>query len=172
MTVLNIWSVWSSCPAADRILSPMGKFWSNIVLWQTALKTLLSHCLPFFGIGAFHFNLVKCKKLSSLTSKKLEKKTHATYTKMRPWWLTVNAWLVIHPNWRDNEGLVIYYLSRGAAILQGGHFWNLDWFWGTFSEVREHYLGVILKDFMKVVQSSNECQLKLNVTVIKSKHWP
>ena len=29
-----------------------------------------------------------------------------------------------------------------------------------------------LIDFMKVVQSSNECQLKLNVTVIKSKHWP
>ena len=55
--------------------------------------------------------------------------------------------------------------SRGGG---GGNFHNLDWFGGKFSEVREHYLGVILVDFMKVVQSSNECQLlKLNVTDIK-----
>ena len=44
----------------------------------------------------------------------------------------------------------------------GDHFQNLDWFWGTFSEVREHYLGVILIDFMKRVQSSNECQIEYN----------
>ena len=48
------------------------------------------------------------------------------------------------------------------AVGGGGHFQNLDWFWGTFSEVREHYLGVILIDFMKVVQSSNECQIECN----------
>ena len=63
----------------------------------------------------------------------------------------------------------------GPSFCRGGgevhmHFQNLDWFWGTFSEVREHSLGVILIEFIKVVQSSNECQLKLNVTVIKSKH--
>lgn len=77
---------------------------------------------------------------------------------------------MIHPNWRDNEGLVIYYLRREAAIFQGGHFQSLDWFWRTFSEIREHYLrGVILIDFMKA-DSSNECELKLNVTAVKSKH--
>ena len=27
------------------------------------------------------------------------------------------------------------------AVGGGGHFQNLDWFWGTFSEVREHYPG-------------------------------
>ena len=48
----------------------------------------------------------------------------------------------------------------GEAILLGGHVQNLDWFVGHF-QIREHYKylrggggGVILTNFMKVVQSS------------------
>ena len=48
----------------------------------------------------------------------------------------------------------------GSAILLGGHF-----------QIREHYLGGHFSNFMKVVQSSNKRELKLNVTSANSKHW-
>ena len=51
-------------------------------------------------------------------------------------------------------------LGPGSAILLGGHF-----------QIREHYLGGHFSNFMKVVQSSNKRELKLNVTSANSKHW-
>ena len=50
-------------------------------------------------------------------------------------------------------------LGPGSAILLGGHF-----------QIREHYLGGHFSNFMKVVQSSNKRELKLNVTSANSKH--
>lgn len=44
----------------------------------------------------------------------------------------------------------------GGAILLRDHFQNLDWSW-----------GVILINFVIVVQSSNKRELKLNITAIK-----
>ena len=43
-----------------------------------------------------------------------------------------------------------------GAILLRDHFQNLDWSW-----------GVILINFVIVVQSSNKRELKLNITAIK-----
>ena len=47
----------------------------------------------------------------------------------------------------------------GEAILLGGHVQNLDWFVGSFSDKGALHVpkgggGVILTNFMKVVQSS------------------
>ena len=46
----------------------------------------------------------------------------------------------------------------GEAILPGGHVQNLDWFVGSFSDKGALHVpkggGVILTNFMKVVQSS------------------
>ena len=47
-------------------------------------------------------------------------------------------------------------VGGGGAILLWGHFQNLDWSW-----------GVILINFVIVVQSSNKHELKLNITAIK-----
>ena len=44
----------------------------------------------------------------------------------------------------------------GGANLLRDHFQNLDWSW-----------GVILINFVIVVQSSNKRELKLNITAIK-----
>lgn len=44
----------------------------------------------------------------------------------------------------------------GGAIFLRDHFQNLDWSW-----------GVILINFVIVVQSSNKRELKLNITAIK-----
>ena len=44
----------------------------------------------------------------------------------------------------------------GGSHLAEGHFQNLDWSW-----------GVILINFVIVVQSSNKRELKLNITAIK-----
>ena len=60
----------------------------------------------------------------------------------------------------------------GPAILLGAHFQNLDCFFlggeGHFL-IREYFLRVII-NFMKVAQSSNEHELKLNVAAVSSKH--
>ena len=53
-------------------------------------------------------------------------------------------------------GLSFINCWGGGAILLGGHFQNLDWSW-----------GVILINFVIVVQSSNKRELKLNITAIK-----
>ena len=49
---------------------------------------------------------------------------------------------------------------------RGGHFQNLDWFWGTFSEVREHYLGVILRWLDTAFQSQYLPSLSINFVAI------
>ena len=47
-------------------------------------------------------------------------------------------------------------VGGGGAILLRDHFQNLDWSW-----------GVILINFVIVVQSSNKRELKLDITAIK-----
>ena len=47
-------------------------------------------------------------------------------------------------------------VGGGGSILLRDHFQNLDWSW-----------GVILINFVIVVQSSNKRELKLNITAIK-----
>ena len=51
--------------------------------------------------------------------------------------------------------LIVFFLGGGGGQ---GHFL-----------IREYYLGVII-NFMKVAQSSNEHELKLNAAAVSSKH--
>ena len=53
-----------------------------------------------------------------------------------------------------------------AAILRGGYFQNFEIGSGGHFQITDHYLGIILLNFMKVGQSSNEEELKLNVTAV------
>ena len=58
---------------------------------------------------------------------------------------------------------------RGGGILLG--VISNSWFvWGGHFQISERYVRFILKNFMKIVQSSNEGDLKLNVKAVNSKH--
>ena len=48
----------------------------------------------------------------------------------------------------------------------GSYFQNFEIGSGGHFQISDHYLGVILLNFMKVGQSSNEEELKLNVTAV------
>ena len=53
--------------------------------------------------------------------------------------------------------------------MLGAYFQNLNWFWGFIFD-KGVLSGVLLINFMKVGQSSNEHELKLNVTAVNNKH--
>ena len=68
-------------------------------------------------------------------------------------------------------GLVVHYLwEEEGGILLGSHFQNLDWFWRVIFWQGSVACRVILINSMKVVQSSNEHELKLNETTVKIIH--
>ena len=60
-------------------------------------------------------------------------------------------------------------MGEGAAILLGGHFQNIDWYWGVIFRQGSITWGVILMNFATEVQSSNEHELKLTVTAVNGK---
>ena len=68
----------------------------------------------------------------------------------------------------SQRGLAVYYLWGSASNFAGGHFQHLWLVLEGHFQIRECYIGDHF--FMKVVHSSNERELKLNVTAVNCKH--